>query len=106
MKELHYKRMDMKPKATQEGNLIETNLPMGKSTGFLTFFRKMDPSLLGKLEPIPKSKEGILLQRTLFLKGMEGLGRSRDRRKERRWYRKSCIRLNPTRTGARRQVGF
>ena len=55
MKELHYKRMDKKPKATQEGSLVETNLPVGKSTRLLTFFRKTDPSLLRKLEPIPES---------------------------------------------------
>ena len=55
MKELHYKQMDRKPKATQEGSLVETNLPVGKSTRLLTFFRKMDLGLLGKLEPIPES---------------------------------------------------
>ena len=71
MKELHYKWMDRKPKATQECNLVETNLPMGKSTRLLTFSRKTNPSLLGKLEPIPESNEGILPQRGLFLKGME-----------------------------------
>ena len=60
MNELHYERMDRKPKATQEGNLIETNLPMGKSIGFLTFSRKKDPSLLRELKSIPESKEGIL----------------------------------------------
>ena len=60
MKKLHYERMDGKPKATKEGSLIETNLPVGKSTGFLTFPRKMNPSLLKELKPIPKSKEGIL----------------------------------------------
>ena len=52
--------MDRKPKATHEGNLIETNLPMGKSIGFLTFSRKKDPSLLRELKSIPESKEGIL----------------------------------------------
>ena len=60
MNELYYKQMDRKPKATQEGNLIETNLPMGKSIGFLTFSRNKHPSLLRELKSIPESKEGIL----------------------------------------------
>ena len=71
MKELHYKRMDRKPKATQECSLVETNLPIGKNTRLLAFSRKINPSLLKKLEPIPESNEGILPQRALFLKGME-----------------------------------
>ena len=49
------------PKATQEGSLIEANLPVGKSTGFLTSLRETNPSLLGELESILKSREGILI---------------------------------------------
>ena len=71
MKEFHYKRVDKKPKATQEHNLLETNLIMGKNTRLLAFPRKTNLGLLRKLEPIPESNKGILLQGALFLKGME-----------------------------------
>ena len=74
MKKLHYERMDGEPKATQKGNLIETNLPVGKSTEFLAFPRKTNLSLLEELKHIPEYKEGILPQGTLFLKGVKGLG--------------------------------
>ena len=71
MKELHYKLMDKKPKAAQERSLVETNLTMGENIRLLAFLRKTNPGLLRKLEPIPESIEGILLQGALFLKGME-----------------------------------
>ena len=63
--------MDRKPKAAQERSLVETNLTMGKNIRLLAFPRKTNPGLFRKLEPIPKSIEGILLQGALFLKGME-----------------------------------
>jgi len=71
VEKLHYELIDGEPKATQEGRLIETNLPMGKSIGYLTSPRQTNPSLLEELKPILESKEGILLQRTLFLKGVK-----------------------------------
>ena len=74
MKKLHYEWMDGKPKATQEGSFVETNLSVGKSTGFLISLRKTNPSLLGELKPVLESKEGILPQGTLFLKSIEGPG--------------------------------
>ena len=71
MKEFHNEWMDGEPKATQEGSLIKVNLPVGKSIKLFTSLREISSSLLRELESIPKSKEGILVQRTLFLKGME-----------------------------------
>ena len=52
MKKLHYEQMDEKPKATQGGSFVETNLPVDKSIEFLTSHRKMNPSLLGELKPV------------------------------------------------------
>ena len=60
MKKLHYEQMDGKSKATQEGNFVETNLLVGKSTWFLTSPRKTNPSLLGEFKPVRESKEGNL----------------------------------------------
>ena len=91
------------PKATQEGSLIEANLPMGKSIGFLTSLRETNPSLLGELESILKSREGILIQRTLLLKGMERSGRGWDRQTRRRQLGDSCICFNLTHTSVGRQ---
>ena len=71
MKEFHYKWVDSKPKATQERSLVETNLTMGESTRLLTLPRETNPSLLKKLEYIPKSTKGILLQKELFFEGVE-----------------------------------
>ena len=36
VEKLYYEWMDGKPKATQEGSFIKANLPMGKSTRFVT----------------------------------------------------------------------
>ena len=74
MKEFHFEWMDRKPKATKERSLVETNLTMGKSIRLLTLPREMNPGLLRKLESVPKSTEGIFLQRELFFKGMEWSG--------------------------------
>ena len=51
--------------------VIKANLPVGKSTRLLTSLRETNSGLLKKLESIPKSKEGILVQRTLLLKVIE-----------------------------------
>ena len=104
MKKLHYERMDGKPKATQEGSFVETNLLVGKSTGFLTSPRNMNPSLLEELKLVLESKEGILPQGTFFLKSIEGSGRSRRTGRQR--HGNGCVCLNPTRTGGRRQIGL
>ena len=74
MEKFHYEGMDKKPKIAQEGRLIETHLTMGKGTKSLTRPRKMNPSLLRKLEPIPKSVKGFLIQRTLLLESMKQSG--------------------------------
>ena len=74
MEKFHYEGMDRKPKTTQEDRLIEAHLTMGESTGFLTQPRKTNPSLLMKLEPIPKFAMVFLVQGMLLLESMKWLG--------------------------------
>ena len=74
MKEFHFEWVDRKPKATQERSLVETNITIGKSIRLLTLPRETNLGLLRKSESVPKSTEGIFLQRALFFKGMEWSG--------------------------------
>ena len=71
MKKLHDERMDGKFKAARKGSLIKTHLPRIEGVSLLTFTRETDLSFIRDLEPIPKSEECVLVQRTHFLKGME-----------------------------------
>lgn len=73
MKKLHYERMHKEPKAAQKGSLVEANFAMGKGLSSFAFVRKTNPSFVGKLEPIPESKERIFVQTTWFVKSIEGL---------------------------------
>lgn len=71
MEQFHYEGVDGKAKTTQEGNLIEAHLTMSEGTRFLTWSRKTNSSLFGKLKPIPISAKGFLVQGALLLEGVK-----------------------------------
>ena len=50
VQEVQDKQVSRKPKTTQKLSLVETDLFVGKVTGFLTQTRQPDGGLFGKLE--------------------------------------------------------
>lgn len=72
MEEIHYKRVDEEPKPAKKRGLIKTHFTMCEEASFFILTSQTNPGLIWKMEPIPKTKKGFLVQIALLLEGMKG----------------------------------